>query len=1342
MAPQSSSSTSKREWDGSASQAPPLPPGMDHEQRRGRAILEILETEQSYQRLLGDFIGFFLRDLESGEHEQARAFMSLPNLAALCSNMEQIFHVSHQLCAELKHSFEQVLVVPGVGEVDPKQTRRWSRVCVGPIFCRMSSLLALYEQYVENHGFGKFDLEGFSTNKQFQQFWQKSGEELKLSMDTSSYRSRRGSVDSVAFRRHSMKPQMERLTSIGGGEPFPSPPTKLVVGLEGYLILPIQRIPRYALLLKEIEKLTEKICMSDASKMRQMGLDRFYEGELEELHRAFGLVSRVAERMNSAMRRSEANTEMFALQHQFVNKVDLVQCDEGRLLVREGELVVLSTPSHHSTTTKKPRRLYFHLLSDRLLCSEVEGDGKFRCLFNLPLESLYVVEVEEEKALGFVVYEHFEHQLVFALQSDTRAGRLAWVEDLRQCINISAKCALPVESQQCPLCTRRKFISCWCKRCEVACCSDCSRRKRYLPETLGEDPGQRLCDLCRMEVDLTGNEDEPNRFRLVVTVHSLIAHVGAPPSQQSFFSLTPRDNARPETGQPPRLRGPSTIGHAACFSIPIGPMPEVEEEEKSRFWVLHCFSGTAEVGHVTLDVEQLVCSKEMFQSNRLGQRYFAVEGVERRGVGLSFELVLPPSLWRIGPALAWGEGEQRERDDEDLRSQTQASLLLKIPGVRAALPIEQRVQRFASTLPSSSSSSVGFNPTLLVHYEKMAKDRPSKLSLLSVKYLYVGIAKVALGSEATILGKGALEWIQERDVKFDKALERCLAKVDVEEEESKVQFLSHLSLRALEHFDQVGNVPTVATTTARVGGGTHRELVLSDLVSTEQTYVSSIKLLNEVFVTPLIHLSHGASVATVVQHIKLQRGAGRWLQSNLLLPPACPLQAEVIVLLQCLRQILSVNYHLLTELQRRRKDQQVMVGDTFKRFSVVLKVYIAYLTNHAEVERLLGGEGESPLQQFVRFLQEDVRCGAGNHSFVKLLRLPKERLTRYKRFLHGLLMHTAEDHPDAKPIRESLKLLEESEQQMSWSVRRRGNMEKLVEIQRSFLKILPLQQRVPQLVSARRWFIKEGDLVKRCRRDDRLFRFWLFNDLLVYGEKMGGQYRFCRMLELKGASLLDLKSGTEQRQGGGGVGDARFAFEIRSAAKSFICMLPSAVDYLPPQTLTPLSARASGGEGSGISSDIQRSSSAAAAVDWDEIKSAVKQEWMLELTRCIASESGGGGSEGAEGSEEKLDAPSTPSTVTSATMTAAAAAAPVMMLYENILSCTVCDNKFSLTLRRHHCRRCGAVVCHFCSKARVVLGNLHVEKLQRVCVNCAREIQPSLPTTSGGSRGRRDSEIV
>lgn len=1337
MAPHSSSS--KREWDGSASQAPPLPPGgMDHEQRRGRAILEILETEHSYQRLLGDFIGFFLRDLESGEHEQARAFMSLPNLAALCSNMEQIFHVSHQLCAELKHSFEQVVVVPGAGEADPKQTRRWSRVCVGPIFCRMSSLLALYEQYVENHGFGKFDLEGFATNKQFQQFWQKSGEELRLSMDTSSYRNRRGSVDSVAFRRHSMKPQLERQTSIGTGGELSPPVPKLVVGLEGYLILPIQRIPRYALLLKEIEKLTDKICVEDASKMRQMGLDRFYDGELEELHRAFGLVSRVAERMNSAMRRSEANTEMFALQHRFVNKVDLVQCDEGRLLVREGELLVLSTPSPAAASSKKPRRLYFHLLSDRLLCSEVEGEDRFRCLFNLPLKSLYVVEAEEEKALGLAVYEHFEHQLVFVLQSDTWTGRAAWVEDLRQCINISAKCALPAESQHCPLCTRRKFISCWCKRCEVACCSDCSRRKRYLPDTLGEDPGQRLCDLCRMEVDLTGNEDEPNRFRLVVTVHSLLAHVGAPPFQQSFFSLTPRDNARPETGQPPRLRGPSTIGHAACFSIPIGPMPEVEEEEKSRFWVLHCFSGTAEVGHVTLDVEQLVCSGEMFQTNKLGQRYFAVQGMERGGVGLSFELVLPPSLWRssAGPASGSGGGGGEEGEDEDLRSQTQASLLLKIPGVRAALPIERRVQRFASTLPTGTIG-VGFNPALLVHYEKMAKDRPSKLSLLSVKYLYVGIAKAALASEA-LGGAGVLEWIQERDVKFDKALEKCLVKVGVEEE-SKVQFLSHLSLRALEHFDHAGNGPATSIATR---AGTHREVVLSDLVSTEQTYVSSLKLLNEVFVTPLIHLSHGASVATVVQHIKLQRGAGRWLQSNLLLPPACPLQAEVIVLLQCIRQILSVNHHLLTELQRRRKDQQVMVGDTFKRFSVVLKVYIAYLTNHAEVERLLL-EGESPLQQFVLFLQEDVRCGAGNHSLVKLLRLPKERLTRYKRFLHGLLMHTAEDHPDAAPIRESLKLLEESEQQMSWSVRRRGNMEKLVEIQRSFLKILPLQQRVPQLVSARRWFIKEGDLVKRCRRDDRLFRFWLFNDLLVYGEKMGGQYRFCRMLELKGAALLDLKAGTEQRQGGAGVGDARFAFEIRSAAKSFICMLPSAVEYLPlPQT--PLSsARAAasegaGGEGSAHSGDIHRSSSAV-GVDWDEVKTAVKREWMVELARCIASESGG--SEG--GSEEKLDVPSTPSTATSTTTAAAtaAAAAPVMMLYENILSCTVCDNRFSLTLRRHHCRRCGAVVCHFCSKARVVLGNLHADKLQRVCVNCARELQPSLPATGSG-RARRDSEIV
>lgn len=52
-----------------------------------------------------------------------------------------------------------------------------------------------------------------------------------------------------------------------------------------------------------------------------------------------------------------------------------------------------------------------------------------------------------------------------------------------------------------------------------------------------------------------------------------------------------------------------------------------------------------------------------------------------------------------------------------------------------------------------------------------------------------------------------------------------------------------------------------------------------------------------------------------------------------------------------------------------------------------------------------------------------------------------------------------------------------------------------------------------------------------------------------------------------------------------------------------------------------------------------------------------------------------------------------------------------------------CLKKFSTTERRHHCRKCGFVVCKSCSKHREVLSNIHSSKKLRVCNLCYKTIE-------------------
>ncbi|EJD74109.1 FYVE zinc finger family protein [Loa loa] len=51
-------------------------------------------------------------------------------------------------------------------------------------------------------------------------------------------------------------------------------------------------------------------------------------------------------------------------------------------------------------------------------------------------------------------------------------------------------------------------------------------------------------------------------------------------------------------------------------------------------------------------------------------------------------------------------------------------------------------------------------------------------------------------------------------------------------------------------------------------------------------------------------------------------------------------------------------------------------------------------------------------------------------------------------------------------------------------------------------------------------------------------------------------------------------------------------------------------------------------------------------------------------------------------------------------------------------SCSECEVKFSLTVRKHHCRHCGRLVCASCSEQEVPIFKYGIEKPVRVCQIC------------------------
>jgi len=55
--------------------------------------------------------------------------------------------------------------------------------------------------------------------------------------------------------------------------------------------------------------------------------------------------------------------------------------------------------------------------------------------------------------------------------------------------------------------------------------------------------------------------------------------------------------------------------------------------------------------------------------------------------------------------------------------------------------------------------------------------------------------------------------------------------------------------------------------------------------------------------------------------------------------------------------------------------------------------------------------------------------------------------------------------------------------------------------------------------------------------------------------------------------------------------------------------------------------------------------------------------------------------------------------------------------------CMICKKEFTVIKRRHHCRRCGMIVCGDCSKNKAIVLEVDKEKEVKVCDPCNKELQ-------------------
>lgn len=179
-----------------------------------------------------------------------------------------------------------------------------------------------------------------------------------------------------------------------------------------------------------------------------------------------------------------------------------------------------------------------------------------------------------------------------------------------------------------------------------------------------------------------------------------------------------------------------------------------------------------------------------------------------------------------------------------------------------------------------------------------------------------------------------------------------------------------------------------------------------------------------------------------------------------------------------------------------------------------------------------------------------------------------------------------------------------------------------------------------QLLVSGRVLVGEGVLTKMCRKRPKPRQFFLFNDILVYGNIVIGKKKYNKqhIIPLEEVQLEGLDDSPHLRNG----------WLIRTTAKSFAVYAATSTE---------------------------------------------KSEWMAHINKCIEDLLRKSGKKRSD-QHAAVWVPDNEATV-----------------------CMCCKKtQFTMIVRRHHCRNCGAVVCNPCSPKKFLLPSS--TKPQRVCLDC------------------------
>ncbi|KAJ1660931.1 hypothetical protein IWQ61_000192 [Dispira simplex] len=478
------------------------------------------------------------------------------------------------------------------------------------------------------------------------------------------------------------------------------------------------------------------------------------------------------------------------------------------------------------------------------------------------------------------------------------------------------------------------------------------------------------------------------------------------------------------------------------------------------------------------------------------------------------------------------------------------------------------------------------------------------------------------------------------------------------------------------------------STTLACRAPTKRERIVQEILDTERTYVNGLRLVHDIFYTPLLEATEE--------------------NGSMILP-----SKKVGEIFANFTDILNVNQEFLQQLEARLAPgtwcpATGCVGDIFQNVAPFFKMYSVYMRNFQRALVTIRNSAETypAFRQFLRQVNshEKLKC----LTIDSYLMMPIQRLPRYRLLLADLVRHTTVDHPDYSLVTRALNVVHDVANFVNEMIRQHEMYSTMVSVQKS------LHGFHENLIIPGRQLIKRGPVKKICRKNHQLRELFLFTDILLYASPaiMENTFNFHRKFPLVECRVIDLPDSP--------TSGVKNVFQIHNRDKSFGVYTDTArskhewVGALHQAINDHLSARRT--------LRVDRSRRAQSLFIPVPTTIVMASDSPTSLAGPTTMSLPDGPTEG-----DVLDQLPPPMQLTPMANQSPLSPrvvenynAPVWVPDEQAVRCLICYEEFNLFRRKHHCRACGNVVCHYCSTKTIVIpGSWESEdKEARACDQC------------------------